>query len=321
MAKGEAKRNNQLIDAERNRAMERSNSDRTYYEGRRGSATQQDDDLRNKLLSGYESFANYSGGSSGSGSGGGGYSAPRYALNSALTNLEGRYGNLSGGIDNAYKQYENLANTGGYNEEDKRNLRLRGTSNIPQFYGRLKDEMSRRAGMSGLSGSGFSTALNDKLARQQARAAQESALETELGLSGAIREGKMAGLGGLERIGQLGYGGLRDIAGERQRIDEQNASAAASAANANASRAREDEEYTNRMRMAGLGGMQDLYGSSPAETRRYEEMLMNERGMTSEEQMRNIDARMRYNPNRSGWDRFKDILGMGVGAASAFMPR
>ena len=318
MAKGEAKKTNQLIDAERQRAGARGEADRTYYEGRRGVATGRDDDLRNKLLSGYESFANYSGNSGNSVGSGGGYVAPQYKLDDSLSSLEKRYGGLSGGLDTAYKKYGELADTGGYSDEDQRNIRARGSSTIPSFYGRLRDEMGRRAGMTGLSGSGFTTALDDRLSRQQARAAQEASLGTELGLSGAIREGKLQGLGGLERIGQYGYGGLRDIGGERQRILEQNESAAASARNANTGRANEEQEYINRMRMAGLGGLQELYGSSPAETARYEEMLMRDRGMTSDEQMNNIGMRAQYNPNRSGWDKFKDIMQIGGGIASAF---
>jgi hypothetical protein len=221
-------------------------------------------------------------------------------------------------LDSAYKRYGELADTGGYSSSDISNIRARGGSVIPQFYSNLRDDMNRRAGMTGLSGSGFTQALDDRLSRQQARAAQSASLDTELGLSGAIREGRLQGLGGLERVGQFGYGGLRDIAGERQRILEQNTSAAASAANANASRGREEQEYINRMRMAGLGGLQEMYGSSPAETARYEEMLMRDRGMSSDEQMNNLALRAQYNPNRSGWDKFKDIMGAGVGLAGAF---
>lgn len=109
----------------------------------------------------------------------------------------------TGGIDAAGEArmrgggvYDEFAKTGGLNDADKANIRARGNSVIPSMYGSMKDEANRMGAVQGGYGPGQS-ALMSRLGRQQAGAAQDAALNSELGITSQVNSGRLAGAGGM----------------------------------------------------------------------------------------------------------------------------
>ena len=70
------------------------------------------------------------------------------------------------------------------------------------------------------------------------------------------------------------------------------------------------------MRLIGLSGLQDVYGSSPSELSRYDEQALRERGLTGGQVGENIGLTAAYNPNISAWDRVAQVGGAVAGGVS-----
>jgi len=237
--------------------------------------------------------------------------------------------------------FDDFAKTGGYSDRDIAQTRARGIAPVSAFYGNLKNEINRRQGASGGYGVGLDTATA-RLARENSIGAASAARDTELGLQGQIRsnkmsgasalsgaevqhakllqEGRLAGLGGMTDIGKFGYGGLEGIAARSQAINDANKRAAASASNANRGNALEEQKYRDKMKLAGLEGLESVYGSSPAELARYDDELYRNRALTQQGQGTNLNQRAQYNPNISGWDRALQIGGIAAGAVTPWLP-
>ena len=248
--------------------------------------------------------------------------------------------------------FDEYTKTGGYSDADIANTRARGIAPISAFYGNLKNEMQRRNNATGGYGVGFDTA-SARSARDAAISGANAARDTELGineqvrqnkfqgaqaLSGAetnyakmVQEGRLAGLGGMTDIGKFGYGGLEGIAARSQSISDANARSAAAASNARAAAGRASadqdarallasQQYRDKMKLAGLEGLESVYGSSPAELARYDDELYRNRALTGSNVSRNISERANYNPNVSGWDRALQIGGIAAGVSGSLLP-
>ena len=246
--------------------------------------------------------------------------------------------------------FDDYAKTGGYTGADIANTRARGIAPVGAFYGNLKNEIARRNAATGGYGSTGMDTATARLAREQAIGATGAARDTELGLQGQIRsnklggaqalsgaetnyakmvqEGRLAGLAGLTDIGKFGYGGLEGIAARSQAINDANARSAAAASNARASAGRaqaetdaanqlEAQKYRDKMKLAGLSGLEGIYGQTPAELARYDDELYRNRALTQSGQGSNLNLRSQYNPNISGWDRALQIGGIAAGVAGA----
>lgn len=93
-------------------------------------------------------------------------------------------------------QFQDWADTGGYTEADKTNIRNRATSTIPSLYSGVRDEIARRNAMSGGYSPGYSASVR-AISRDSARGTAEAAREAELGISDRVRSGRQYGLTGL----------------------------------------------------------------------------------------------------------------------------
>ena len=237
--------------------------------------------------------------------------------------------------------FDEYAKTGGYSGADIANTRARGIAPISAFYGNLKNEMQRRNNATGGYGVGFDTA-SARSARDAAISGATAARDTELDLQGQIRankfqgasalsgaetnyakmmqEGRLAGLGGMTDIGKFGYGGLEGIAARSQAVNDANARSAAAASNARSASTLAEQQYRDKMKLAGLGGLESIYGSSPAELARYDDELYRNRALTGQQSGSNLGLRAEYNPNISGWDRALQAAGIAAGAASPWLP-
>jgi len=323
MSNKEAKKTTSIIDQDRARAGTEHGQDRPYIQSAINRETPFSTGLRDEILGGYRNLAGGRdvAGNAISGFGGAGSYAPKLiGLDPSLGNLEGRYNTLSGGLDRALPGYEEFAKTGGISDADRSNIRSRGAETGSAIFGNLRNEMARRGAVTGGYNPGGSASMA-RLAREQGIAAGKSARDTELDISDRVRSGRMAGLGGMKEIGSMGYGGISDIANTRQRILEQNAAEENAAARHNASARGGSAEALMRMQLQGLGGLQDMYGASPGELSRYDEMLLRERGLTDDTMSGNIRNRTaNVGQETSAWDRAMQGVGAAAGLGSAFMP-
>ena len=335
MSNKQAKNTTSIIDQDRARASTEHSQDRPYIQSQLGRVNQEDQALRGDILGGYRNLASgkdpmgnaidFS--SMGGGGGAGTYQAKLLGLDPSLVDLEGRFKTLSGGLDRALPGYEEFAKTGGISDADRANIRSRGAETGSAIFGNLRNEIARRNAIAGGYNPGGSASMA-RLAREQGIAAGKSARDTEMGISDAVRQGRLAGLGGMKEIGSLGYGGVSDIANTRQsvlsqNVDAENTAAArnAAAAGSNASSAEAAKRFALQAQLQGLGGLQDMYGMSPAETSRYDDMLLRERGLTDNTMSGNIQNRMgNVGQETSAWDRAMQGVGAVSGLGSAFLP-
>jgi len=325
MGNSQAKKTNKMMDQEQSRLL----GDNSAYNSQMGRERNQtkswSDSARDDIYGGYKNLMDPNFGGAGGSGGGGGYTAPQMSLHKTLQGLKtDDYGKLKQGAHDALSGYNEFAKTGGYSDSDQANIRARSNSTIPSFMEGLRNNMSQKANAAGSNvGSIFSSA-SGRLARQGAQAAGEQASNTEMDLSDRIRSGRQWGIGGQADIGKVGLSGMQDIGNTEQSIQNENDQAAASAANANASAASGARDDQYRRYMSGLGGMQEMYGSSPAELARYDDMAMQNRGLTGGLVGNNLDRKAAYNPNVSTMDKIGKIagtVGKVAGTAAMFSSR
>lgn len=98
-----------------------------------------------------------------------------------------------------YEGYEELSKTGGFKPGESEQFLRRATAPTAAIYGANKDELNRRTALQGGWMPGFGASA-DRLARHAAQAGSEASMSGNLELNRQIREGKLAGMGGMERI-------------------------------------------------------------------------------------------------------------------------
>lgn len=98
-----------------------------------------------------------------------------------------------------YEGYQELAKTGGFTPGESENFLRRASAPAQAAYGASKDELSRRTALQGGYMPGFG-ASEARLTRQAANTGAETALSGNLELNKQVREGKLAGLAGQERV-------------------------------------------------------------------------------------------------------------------------
>ena len=115
----------------------------------------------------------------------------------------GQYGNYGSGLlSPALGGYRNFAETGGFSPQDIQNIRARSIAPIRAAYGQGMDELQRQRNVQGGYSPNFGAAMS-QMQRQMSNKIGDQALNTEAELAGQIRQGRLAGLGGL---GDLGMG-------------------------------------------------------------------------------------------------------------------
>lgn len=113
----------------------------------------------------------------------------------------GRSGGMTAAEQERYRGngvFDEFAKTGGLSDTDKQMLRARGNSGIASLYGQGKQELGRLNQVAGANNAGTG-ALLSRLTREGARAAQDSALNTELGITDRVLEGRKYGASGMSQ--------------------------------------------------------------------------------------------------------------------------
>lgn len=306
MGNKQAKVNNNLVDQERSRASQEHSNAMGYLNPERMETKKWSDGARDDIYGGYKKFATgeaFNNAMPGGGGGGGGYAA----YNPEMLKLTGT-------LEDAKGRYKSFADTGGYTEADKGNIRSRAISPITGMYDGLERSMGRMRTAGQGSNIGFGESLT-RMAREKSRAMSDTARDADLEIMDRVNSGKQFGLTGYTGIGNT----EQDI--DNSNVNERNNAALTNSARAGAasSAADADARWKMGMQMEGLDRMSDFYQSSPSELSRYDDLLMNERGMASNQFQNSNQQRMAYNPNVSAWDRAMQIGGMVAGGAGAFM--
>lgn len=133
------------------------------------------------------------------------------ATRTGAMNLRETGGFNPGEIDPIKKSYGEFAETGGFSTEDKEQFLRRSTAPVAAMYSRAQDELNRRAAVQGGYQPGFEESQS-RLLRQASQGGAEASLEANVELANQVRQGKLAGTGGLERVAQTVQAGK--IAGQ-----------------------------------------------------------------------------------------------------------
>lgn len=285
MAKGEEKKKTMTaVDTDRNRLQEEHDEFNSVYKDRNDQAYKMGEAERGEIWKGLQDYRTGLG--SGPGGGGGGYSLP--STYDEAKNIYRMFGQDGGQWDPRIRgTYGNFAETGGLSEGDKTNIRSRATSGIPAMYQTMQDDLTRRASARGQNNSLAFNAGMARAARESSRGVSQAALEAETGIIDRVNQGKLAGAGGLlgldTNVNQnrlAGAQGLESIAG----AEAQHAASSAAASRDAAS------DHDARQRWA-LGSMMDMYGASPGEAARYDNLMLAERDMNNQYMSGNIGQR------------------------------
>lgn len=138
----------------------------------------------------------------GGGGMGGGFSAGGQVIPGGMMSLPG-YGNLLnmgiGDYRNIMGRYQDFADTGGYSEADKANIRSRAISPIRSVYDRARQELDRSRALQGGYSPGYATAL-DRFARNQGQQTSDATTNAEAAIAQMVQSGKLAGLGGMSGL-------------------------------------------------------------------------------------------------------------------------
>jgi hypothetical protein len=100
----------------------------------------------------------------------------------------------------AISGYTDFANTGGYSPQDIQELRARGISPIRASYGNAMMQLDRQRSLQGGYSPNF-TAATAQMQRELPQQLADATTNVNAQLADAIRQGKLAGLGGLTGIG------------------------------------------------------------------------------------------------------------------------
>jgi hypothetical protein len=388
MGGGEKEKANQMADDQYRVQQTDKSAFQGTLDKERPAAQNHADDLYGTMSSGYKSLLDPSGTMTslfpnGVGGGGARQVAPQYTRDknfdvalgdyrdfaktggidpSRTASIDETIGNLkqfgkTGGLDEAAMQrmqgngyYDEFAKTGGLSDADKANYRARSTSVIPSLYGQLKDQANRAGMVQGGYGPG-TTAMQSRLARQNAGALSDATRGAEADIADRVQQGRQFGVTGMSSTAQaanalrtgnqlagmsgagaldmnlansiqsgreFGTSGTQSIAESNQSFADKQQAADAAAANANSSGSSADAkwaaEFGLNSKLAGLGGLGSLYTSLPAELNNNDQMNLANRGLAGG--LSNETVGQKLSNNKSGWDQFGSIAGSIGGAAA-----
>lgn len=284
-----------------------------YYDDQlkqRGGAENRSNQAYDKILAGYDT------------------------ANGAFDDLDGIYRDWSntGGIDPddynySRSRYHDLVNTGGMTDENRSRIRgngvfdefaktggwsperiaqqrLRASATGSSMYEGLKGELDRqRAASGGQTPGDVYGGSQERLTRDSARGADEASLASELGMAGAIDEGRRYGASSLSNaesrlVGQEssnklgGLGGLSNLYGLRQAGREFGTSGLGQTAGARASL---------------LDTLRQTRADVPGEVGMYNQNLLESLGLRGQQTEQNLQGRRQYTPNRGFLDNLASL--------------
>jgi len=170
----------------------------------------------------------------------------------------------------AISGYTDFANTGGYSGQDIQELRARGISPIRSAYSNAMQGIDRQRSLQG----GYSpnyTAAAAQMQRELPQQLSDATTNVNAGLADAIRQGKLAGLGGLTGIGGT-EGGFRMTAQQ----SNQAANLRAQELTEQGMSAKEARQLAaQELNLRGIDAQRGLYGTSPGATATFGNQVQN----------------------------------------------
>ena len=173
-------------------------------------------------------------------------------------------GAVEGDLSKAAAGYGDIAQTGGYSNQDIANIRERAGQANQTIFDNANSQIARGRNLTGGGANTNATVAN--LARGEAQGVSSTNLNTESNLATMIQQGKLAGLGG-----------LASTAGTQGSLENQAAGINESAGAATAA----NVDSANR-------GQASLYGTSPGLTSTFGSQLLDSSGqMINTQQLQN----------------------------------
>lgn len=200
-----------------------------------------------KLMSGYDDFRQR-------------LAAPtKFSFQNVQAQRPAELGESYGYLREAMPGYREFAQTGGYSPTDIQELRARGISPIRAAYGNTMMELDRARALGGNAGAPNYIAALSRAQRELPEQLASATTNVNAGLADAIRQGKLAGLGGMTNVGGTMGGLASGEAGRQLQASLANQSADLQAQGMG------EQSLQNRQQMdlAGLGGQANLFGTSP----------------------------------------------------------
>lgn len=155
--------------------------------------------------------------------------------------------------------YREFAKTGGYSGQDIQELRARSTSPVRAAYGNTMMELDRARSLGGPGGAPNYIAAASRAQRELPGQMADAMTGINAELARDIRQGKLAGLGGLTNVGGT-MGGLSSQDAQRQL---QAALANQGADLQSQSLSEQSRQALRANQLAALGGQASLYGTTP----------------------------------------------------------
>lgn len=216
--------------------------------------------------------------------------------------MRGDIGSLRNfGLRGGHETFGEFAKTGGWDDTRKEQYRSRIASETPAFYKSLRSDLARRQAARGAYAPGF-VASDAKLARESARASGDAIRDAELGMASDIDRNRLAGAQGYS---QNFLSGLN--AALRGETDIQNIGNAEN---------RYEYDSARDNELAGLQGLQSLFGTTDAQSGQYLNQLLAALGMQHDWQTDERDFRYQRGQNdRSWWTNLLTQLAGGAAGA------
>lgn len=180
-----------------------------------------------------------------------------FSWNNVSSERPAELGEAYGTLRNAGRGYQEFADTGGYSPQDVRELRARGMAPIRAAYSNTVRELDRANTLGGGAANYIAARSNAQRELPQQTADAMTGVNAEL--ANSIRQGRLAGLGGLTSVGGT-MGGLSS--NEAERILRANlANSQGNLQAAGMTEASGQNYFGNRM--GALGAQANLYGTTP----------------------------------------------------------
>lgn len=219
------------------------------------------------IMGRYKNFYNdpYGSGGPGGGGGGGGGGGIDTSGYAALANNPNRFGwdpMMRGAVGDAIGGYGEFSKTGGFSDQSIQDIRARAIAPTRAVYANAQSNLDRNRSLQGFSPN--YAAATTKMARELGQGISDANVNANASIAQMVQQGRMFGLSGLESAGLGGQDRSTNI--DQLNLQSQLAGLAgqASGQGANAAQGSYDAQAIAAARMAALGGMTNLYGTTPA---------------------------------------------------------
>ena len=234
-----------------------------------------------------------------------------------------------GNLDESMGGYRNFMSTGGFSPQELEMIRQNAMNPITGAFNSAMRNVGRNNSMTGAGGASYAAAMS-QLAREQGRQLGDASVANEANMAQQIQQGKQFGTTGMAQASQAkmaasqaimeldaqlrlsGAGGMTDIEKSRLQAELENAHLNQAASSANASLAQRQREFELGLPMEALGGLMNLYGTTPAATAGSVDDQLQLEGLSEQGNMGLIGQQMDASYMPSNFDIAMGRIGRGI---------